>query len=104
MTKADKAADQAAEIKEPEVKRRKLGRGSARRITRAIDALDAAMTTFIKDMDFDVFLVDDEGVRVGRWPVLDDLEKVKTHVRAEVGYVLDPESRPTEDEASAETT
>lgn len=84
-------------------KRARLGRGSARRITRNTDTLTAAIDAFCKDMDFDVYQVDDEGNRVGKWPVLESLAKVRDAVREEVNYVLHPESRPAEADAADAT-
>lgn len=83
-----KAAAQAAT--ETVLQRRKLGRGNQRRIVRARDALDAALTAFCKDMDLEVYHVDDQGFRTGPWPMLATLGQVKQAVIEEVNKILAP--------------
>lgn len=70
------------------VKRAKLGRGNMRRITKARDALDTAMLDFVKAMDPLVFVADEEGKRIGRWPLLDSVASAREHITAEISEVM----------------
>lgn len=71
-----------------QVKRAKLGRGNMRRITKARDELDKAMADFVKAMDPLVFQADEDGNRIGRWPLLDAVSEARELVLAEISELM----------------
>lgn len=73
---------------EPAVQRRKVGRGSTRRIIRAKAALDAALVLFRKEMDREVYQVDANGERTGAWPVLTEVDAFRASIVAQVNEIL----------------
>lgn len=90
-------------VAEAVVRRRKIGRGNMRRILRASEAFDKAIVEFSKAIDPEIFLADEDGNRLARWPVLDGLDQIRDGISKEVNYILYPETRPAEpDEDPAE--
>jgi hypothetical protein len=71
-----------------EVKRAKVGRGSRRRIERAINVLNAALDEATKELDMQVFLADAEGNRIAEWPVVPAMRDFKNRLNEEVNMVL----------------
>jgi hypothetical protein len=71
-----------------EVQRRKVGRGSTRRIVRAKDTLDAALAAFRKEMDLEVYQVDTDGQRSGPWPVLVEIDAFRVSIAKAVSEIL----------------
>ena len=74
----------------PELKRRSVSRGSNRRLLRAMTAFEAAFDTFIKEVDLQLFMADDEGKRVGEWPFIGGLRESKAAIKQEMDAVLYP--------------
>jgi hypothetical protein len=85
---AEAARQAAAAAEETVLQRRKIGRGSTRRIVRAKDTLDAALEAFRKEMDTEVYQVDAEGKRIGPWPALEQLAEFKTWILAQTSEIL----------------
>lgn len=48
--------------------RRRVNRGSTRRINRALEAVQKSLNEFAKEMDLQAFLIDDDGNRIGSLP------------------------------------
>ena len=78
---------------EPELTptRRKINRGSTRRINRAHEAVDAAMNEFIKEIGLQAFLADEDGERVADHPLVGELKEMQAHIRVEVFKITNPE-------------
>jgi hypothetical protein len=76
----------------PEVQRTKINRGSTRRIAKAVAAFEAAMDTFIKEMDHQFFIADDDGNRIMAWPMVADLTEMKVGVSKMVNGALYPDA------------
>lgn len=95
---ASEAADKAAEEEQAKaaaaaaelavLQRRKVGRGSTRRITRAKDTLDQALIAFRKEMGLEVYQVDDEGARNGDWPALKEIDRFRVWITEQIGEIL----------------
>lgn len=83
--KAKAASDEAAQAI---LQRRKMGRGSTRRIVRARDALDMALIAFRKEIDFEIFEVDDQGVKIGPWPIMRDVDNFRAFIADKIGEIL----------------
>ncbi len=86
---AKKEPDAPMEGEGGTVKRAKLGRGNMRRILRARDDLDKAMLDFVKAMDPLVFQADEEGKRIGRWPLVDAVAEAREKIVAEISAVME---------------
>lgn len=71
-----------------EVKRRKVNRGSRRRIERTVAALNSQMDAAIKELDLQAFVADDDGNRVGEWPAVARLREAKARINADVNQLL----------------
>lgn len=83
--------------------RRKINRGSTRRINRAHEAVDAAMNEFIKEIGIQAFLADEDGERAGDHPLVGELKKMQAHIRIEVFKITNPEPvEAVEDEPAKE--
>mgnify|MGYP000433407065 CR=1 FL=1 len=83
---------------DPKLTRRKVNRGSTRRITNAMGKFDAAMGDFIKEMDLQFFEADADGNRTGEWDFVKALREMRTGVMAEVNKQLYPEAEASGDE------
>ena len=77
--------------------RRKINRGSSRRIENALTAFESAVDAFIKEMDLQIYEADEEGERTGEWSLLQGLRDVRNGCRHEVNEILHP--APAEDPA-----
>lgn len=73
-----------------ELVRRRVNRGSRRRIERALTAFQKACDAFAEEMDLQLFMADEDGERIGRWPVVDDVEGFKSHITNEINGALTP--------------
>jgi hypothetical protein len=76
------------DVPELVVQRRKTGRGSSRRILRARDALDAALSEFSKEIGREAFLVDDKGDRAGDHPLIEAAQEFRAHMISSVSDIL----------------
>jgi len=96
--KAKIAAKEAEPKPEPELQRRRLNRGSTRRITNALSKFDKAAEEFTKEMDLQFFEADADGNRTGEWDFVKALREMRTGVMAEVNKQLYPEAEASGDE------
>lgn len=85
---ADPVAEAAVVEADGQVTQRKVGRGSRRRIRRALDDFENAMTAMLKELDLQIFLADGEGNRIAGWPIIADMKTIPDGIRAEVNKVL----------------
>lgn len=85
---AHKAAAGDGEPARGEVVRRKINRGSTRRITRALDKFGKDMDAFIAEIDLQAYVADDKGERIGEAPLVKVLRDVKAGVTHEVNGIL----------------
>ena len=92
------AAEKAKPKVEPELQRRRINRGSTRRITNALSKFDKAAEEFTKEMDLQFFEADDKGERTGEWDFVKDLREMRTQITAEVNKQLYPEAPASGDE------
>ncbi len=67
-----------------EIQRRKMNRGSTRRIHRATENVVKALSDFSKEIDQQVFAVDSNGRRSGEHPLIAVLRRVKDHIKSSV--------------------
>lgn len=75
---------------EPEaaVGQRKVGRGSTRRIVKALNAYEAAVEALTKELDLQIYLTNEKNERVGPWPIIAELKVIPEGIRREVMAVL----------------
>lgn len=81
-------AVQQTGAREPEIKRSKVNRGSRRRVERAINRLNEELDAAIKEFDLQAFVSDQDGKRVGEWPLVSELRDIKAHVNDQVNQLL----------------
>lgn len=81
------------------VQRRKVGRGSTRRINRALDAMTTALDAFKAEIDMQIYIVEEkpedapanwEPKRVAAHPLVQDLEQLKTELVKRVNDIIAP--------------
>lgn len=87
-----KVVDQAAEVEAEtlpavNVTRRKVSRGSTRRIMREVEAVEKALAAFSKELDLQVYLTDADGNRVGQHPLVGDIAAFRQHVAAKIAEI-----------------
>ncbi len=82
------------EGRETSFRRHKVNRGSRRRIERALKRFDTDVSDFIKEMDLQCFIADEDGNRVAPWPMVDGLKEMKSRVREEINAVLTVGNEP----------
>ena len=68
--------------------RRKINRGSTRRITRALDKFGKDMDAFIAEIDLQAYVADENGERIGEAPLVKALRDMKAGVTQEVNGIL----------------
>ncbi len=68
--------------------RRKINRGSTRRITRALEKFGKDMDAFIGEIDLQAYVVDENGERMGEAPLVKALRNMKAGVTHEVNGIL----------------
>lgn len=79
-----------------ELARRRVNRGSRRRIERALSAFQKASREFAKELDLQLFMADEKGERIGAWPVVEDIGAFRQYVTDEINAALNP---PAEDQS-----
>lgn len=77
-----------AEPKAPAVAARKLNRGTVRRIKRGAAAFDAAVKALVKELDPQVYVTDEAGERVGRWPLLIHAEQLAAELSRQADEIV----------------
>ena len=82
----------AADPVEPETAvatvRRKVNRGSIRRINKASDTFRGALKAFAEELDRQAWVEDDQGARVGSVVLVQYLREVETDVNDELNKLL----------------
>lgn len=73
---------------EGELTRRKVNRGSRRRIERALTDLNKALDAAVAEFDMQAFMADDEGNRIGDWPAVTELRAAKERVNERVNALF----------------
>lgn len=63
------------------LRRRSVNRGSTRRIAKARDDLAKAFDAFKAAVDPHVFVVDDNGARIGHWPFVDRVTEMNQELQ-----------------------
>lgn len=81
------------------VTRRKINRGSTRRINKATEAVLAAIATFKAEIDLQVFVADEDGNRTGPHFLVGDLGNMEEHIREQANEISNP-SPPVEADAA----
>lgn len=71
--------------------RRKVNRGSTRRINRAFENFEAAAAAFQEEIERQAWLADDKGERVADHPIVAGLKNYRAGLRADVGRLVNPE-------------
>lgn len=61
--------------------RRKINRGSTRRINRAVENIENALDEFARELDGQVYLADAEGNREAEHPLVTDVKNMKDFIR-----------------------
>ena len=92
------AAEEAKPQPEPELQRRRINRGSTRRITSALSKFDKAAEEFTKEIDLQFFEADADGNRTGEWGFVKGLREMRTQITTEVNKQLYPEAVASGDE------
>ena len=70
--------------------RRRINRGSTRRIMKAVTAFDKGMEAFIKEIDLQFYEADDKGERVREWDMVKSLRLMRQGVIEEINQQLHP--------------
>lgn len=83
--------EETAPQPEPVIARRKVNRGSTRRVIRALDAFQAAAEAFEKELDLQFYEVNDKGERVGPAPVTVDVRAIRLALGDRVRQMLTAE-------------
>lgn len=100
-TIADLEAKIAAKEAEPKAtqgpQRRRVNRGSTRRIVNALTTFDKAAEAFIKEIDLQFFEADDKGERTGEWEFVKFLREMRAGVQTEINKELYPEAPASTD-------
>lgn len=73
-----------------ELVRRRVNRGSSRRIERALTAFQKACDEFAKEMDIQLFVADGNGERIAPWPGVEGISNIKEGVTQEINEILHP--------------
>lgn len=69
--------------------RRKVNRGSTRRIVRGLEAFDKAIAEFIKEIDLQHYIADTHGKRMGPSPVVEKLTAMREEIRNDINEILE---------------
>lgn len=72
--------------------RRRLGRGSTRRITRALTKFDEDIAAFTKEIDLQFYVADDKGERVDEWGFIKELREIRAGVADAINAQLYPDA------------
>lgn len=72
------------------VTRRKVNRGSTRRINRALENMQAAIDAFVEEIDKQVYVTDEDGARIGSAPIVEEMRKLRHDVADEVAAFTAP--------------
>lgn len=99
-TAAQKAAEAKAKKSVEVIGQRKVGRGSTRRIVKALNAFEEASKALMKELDLQIYVMDEDCKRVGPWPMLEQIEQIPGGIRKEVMAVLNGPAEDTETEAA----
>jgi hypothetical protein len=81
-------------VESPVVERRRVNRGSTRRIVAAAATMDAAMAAFIAEMDLQFFEADAKGERLGTCEFVVGLRHMRSDIAQEVNKMLYPQGKP----------
>lgn len=68
--------------------RRKVNRGSTRRITRALQNFNKGVDEFIKELDLQVYMADEDGNRTGEAPMVKALREMKENLTNGVNEII----------------
>lgn len=77
------------------VTRRKVNKGSTRRINRAATALQAALHTFATEIDTQVFITDDDGNRIAPHPLVEEVRAQAAALPNLIAEFTTPAAAPT---------
>lgn len=80
----DGSSDESAAVSGGEVKRRRLNRGSRRRLERTLSRLNIEIDQAIKELDLQAFVADDDGNRVAEWPLVSEMREFRAHVNERI--------------------
>lgn len=100
MAPKKKDAPEQQKAIEGSVAQRKVGRGSTRRIVKALNVYEAAVEALTKELDLQIYMTNEDNERVGPWPVIADLKRIPEGIRREVMAVLNGPTEDTETEAA----
>ncbi|AGH16035.1 hypothetical protein DVVG_00049 [Dunaliella viridis virus SI2] len=88
---ADPAPEPLEALRTPGgVTRRKVNRGSTRRINRALENVTKALEEFEKEIDGQVWITDESGERVDAHPIVKGCEEARKHLAQEVAAFTTP--------------
>lgn len=80
------AAKEAEQV--PTLTRRRVNRGSRRRIERAHAKFKDELKAYMAEMDLQGFIADEDGKRVGTWPFVEGLKKFDKEIDEHVNALL----------------
>lgn len=70
--------------------RHKLNRGSTRRISRALEAMQKSIDEFVKEIDRQVYVTDEDGNRVDDCDLVKAMREIRSGLAAEVAKFTTP--------------
>lgn len=83
--------DAVAKLREPGgVTRRKVNRGSTRRLVRALENFDKAIDVFITEVDIQAFVTDEKGERIDELEMVKGLRSLKQEVANGIAEITAP--------------
>ncbi len=84
-----------AALREPGgVTRRKVNRGSTRRMNRALMAAQRALTEFAKEIDIQVYVTNDKGDRIDEVPLVAEIREFSASLSGKVAEFTTPIDEP----------
>jgi hypothetical protein len=81
-------------VESPVVERRRVNRGSTRRIVAAANQIDKDLERFIAEMDLQFFEADAKGERLGTCEFVVGLRHMRSDIAQEVNAMLYPQGKP----------
>lgn len=82
------AAEDTGDNTVPALMRRRVNRGSRRRMERALKKFNTDIDAAIKEFDLQAFIADEDGNREEDWPLVGEMRRFRQHVIDQVNGLL----------------
>lgn len=76
------------ETAKPEAARRRISRGSTRRLERAAADVSNALANAIREIDFQVYEADEDGNRIGEAPIVADMRRFRDEINQRLNALI----------------